>query len=94
MSRRPYTLFLGAALLVSAAGCRSSCGDRHSWFTSNTHAGAPCQLVGSGKLLAGCSDPITGQPVPCGPPTTLIPGGSYPGVMPGDNELPFPAPQT
>jgi hypothetical protein len=48
--------------------------------------------VGSGKLADGCYDSITGQPVPCPPPTMLIPGGTYPGVVPGDNELPFPGP--
>jgi hypothetical protein len=96
MSRRPFGLFLGIALLAAASGCRtncgSSCGDRHSWFSSNTRSGSPCQLVGSGKLLDGCYDPVTGQPVPCPPPTTLIPGGTYPGTLPRADELPFPGP--
>jgi hypothetical protein len=101
MSRFPCALLLGAALLTAAAGCRTNCGsscnDRHSWFTSNSRSNVPCQLVGNGKLLDGCYDPISGQPVPCPPPTTVIPGGSYPGgsypgVLPRADELPFPGP--
>jgi hypothetical protein len=89
---RPSTLLIGAALLSSSAGCRSC---NHPWFTaSNTRGPAPCQLVGSGKPLAeGCYDAITGQPVPCPPANTLIPGGGYPGAPTSPpNELPYPSP--
>jgi hypothetical protein len=97
MVRRSSALVLGAALLVSAAGCRT-CGDR-GWFSSHAAppGGPPCALAGSGaQPLEGCYDAITGQPVPCPPATGVIPGGSYPLPAPGGaglpNELPFPSP--
>jgi hypothetical protein len=98
MVRRSSALVLGAALLASAAGCRS-CGDR-GWFSSHAAppGGSPCALVGSGaKPLEGCYDAVTGQPCPCPPATGVIPGGAYPLPAPGGlgtppNELPFPSP--
>ncbi len=92
MFRRPSALLLGTALVVSAAGCRT-CNNPHGWFSSNTSADVPCQLTS--RPMDGCYDAITGQPVPCSPPTTLIPGGTYPGTLPPGtrpDELPFPAP--
>ena len=94
MLRHPSALIFGTALLVSAAGCRNC--DGTGWFSSHTRSGAPCTLVGSGKPLEGCYDAITGQPVPCPPPTGVIPGGGYPLPPPAGstlpNELPFPSP--
>ncbi len=95
---RPSLVALGIVFLASAIGCRNLCGDRGS-LTSHNRSAAPCQLVGSGKPMAeGCYDAITGQPVPCPPSSTVIPGGSYPlpsAGIPGStrpDELPFPAP--
>jgi hypothetical protein len=87
MSRRYSTLLLGSTLLF-LAGCRSTCWDRHSWFSSNGRSEAPCRLTSSGQLQEGCYDPVTGQPVPCPPATSVIPGG----VTPRPDELPFPGP--
>jgi hypothetical protein len=92
MSRRASTLLFGVALLGLSAGCRSSCGDRHSWFSSTNRPDAPCHLTSGGGAMGGCYDAITGQPVPC-PPGTLVPGGGVPGgTLPRPDELPFPGP--
>jgi hypothetical protein len=93
MVRRSSAVVLGVALLLSAAGCRLC--DRTGWFSSNTNQAAPCQLTGSGRPMEGCFDAITGQPVPCPPSATVVPGGAYPaptGVIPNGrpDELPMP----
>jgi hypothetical protein len=98
MSRLLSVLLLGVALLMSAVGCRQNCcGSNSCPVSSNTHYDAPCQLTGNGKMMDGCYDAITGRPVPCPPPSTMVlPGGAYPTPTPTPmsppNELPFPAP--
>lgn len=95
MFRRATTLFLGITLLSAATGCRTSCGNGHGWFTSNSRGEPPCQLTSNGKLMEGCFDPITGRPVPCPPADSaiLIPGGTVqPGLAPRPDELPYPSP--
>ncbi|MFO0821926.1 MAG: hypothetical protein U0792_02215 [Gemmataceae bacterium] len=60
-------------------------------------SGVPYTLTGGSRMQEGCFDPVTGQPVPCPPPTTLIPGGTYPpptGSGAPQNELPYPSPST
>jgi hypothetical protein len=91
MSRRTSALLFGVALLGLSAGCRSSCGDRHSWFSSTSRPDVPCQLTSGGRVLDGCYDAITGQPVPCPPPGTLVPGGGG-ALPPRPDELPVPGP--
>lgn len=97
MSRRVSVLLL-AAVLASAAGCRNpACGERHGLFTSHTRSEPKCTLVGSGGRMPaeGCYDAVTGQPIPCPPSTTTIPGGTYPPPPAGPgrpDELPFPGP--
>ena len=103
MFRRSSALILGAALLAASTGCRSTCNSNsgcssgHGWFTSNSRTGAPCQLTSNGKLMDGCFDPISGQPVPCPPPGSggVIPGGTFPPPMTTPtrpDELPYPSP--
>lgn len=77
MLRRAFLVAAVAALLAAQTGCRSQCGERHSWFSSRSRAETPCQTVGRNT---GCFDAATGAPVPCptGTPTTVIPGGAYP----------------
>ena len=93
------SLLIGSAVLLAAQmGCRSRCGDRRpGLFTSNKKQDMPCQTVGRNT---GCFDAMTGQPVPCpsGVPSTVIPGGGYPGypsIVPGGprpDELHMPSP--
>jgi hypothetical protein len=97
MFRRLSTLTLGAALLVFAAGCRSTCNNQPGCFASGSGTPAPCHLTSNPRET--CFDAVTGMPIPCPPQggTTVIPGGSYPynpGTIPGSqpNELPFPSP--
>lgn len=105
MFRRSSVLILGAVLLASSSGCRSTCnnnsgsGSGHGWFTANSrNSGAPCHLTSNNNnMMEGCFDPITGRPVPCPPPGTgvVIPGGTYqpPLTTPTrPDELPFPSP--
>lgn len=97
MCRRLSTFACVAALIAVQFGCRSSCGDRHGWFSARARCEAPCQLVGRND---GCFDGATGQPCPCPPEAlgNLIPGGpfpAYPGPAPGvgsPNELHMPLP--
>lgn len=100
MSRPVFGVLVGV-LLVSANGCRSNCGSRQAASPApcSTVSGVPYTLTGGGgRVMEGCYDPITGRPVPCPPPTTLIPGGTYPppsgGGFPPPNELPYPSPST
>jgi hypothetical protein len=93
MYRRVLPLLLGALLLTASAGCRSSCGTRPGWFTSNSRNDAPCHLTGN--VTEGCFDPVTGRPVPCPPAGSgiVIPGGTAaPGMAPRPDELPYPSP--
>jgi hypothetical protein len=95
MFRRTSALIIGAALLTNMTGCRTSCGNGHGWFTSNSRSNQPCQLTSNGKLMEGCFDPVTGRPIPCPPAdsTILIPGGTTPpGLSPRPDELPYPSP--
>jgi hypothetical protein len=91
MSCRSTVLFAVAAIACTLSGCRN-CGDRFSWFTSNHRKEAPCQLMGSSGMKEGCYDAITGQPIPCPPEASIVPGGGIPGIPPRANELPFPGP--
>ena len=91
MLRRLLVIAAAVALVGLQSGCRSQCGDRRpGWFTSNSKCETPGQTVGRN---GGCFDAATGQPVPC-PPTTVIPGGSFPSVVPGPrpDELHMPSP--
>ncbi|HSQ56570.1 MAG TPA: hypothetical protein VLM40_12580, partial [Gemmata sp.] len=91
MSRRVRFLVVSSVLLGLTAGCRSTCGEPRSWFASNSRCEAPCRLAGNSQMMDGCYDAITGQPVPCSPPGTLVPGGVAPGgAIPRPDELPFP----
>jgi hypothetical protein len=101
MSRR-LSAFVVAALVAAQFGCQSSCqsscGERRGLFTSHRRSCAPCQTTGRN---GGCFDAATGQPCPCPPEGTVLPGGSpYPipggslpgGAFPGGGELHMPAP--
>lgn len=107
MFRRSSLLILGAALIAGSTGCRSTCNSNsnsgcntgHGWFSSNSrNAGAPCQLTSNGRMMEGCFDPISGQPIPCPPAGSGViiqPGGAFPspGAAPArPDELPFPGP--
>ncbi|MFO0802155.1 MAG: hypothetical protein U0791_03385 [Gemmataceae bacterium] len=77
MARRVSMMVLAAALVASAAGCRSSCSK--GWFTSASRGPAECQLVGRPGEV------VIGTPVPGG---TYVPGPAGG----GSGELPFPQP--
>jgi hypothetical protein len=85
MSRKVSILALAVATFAAAGGCRHRCG---GWFTSNTRADAPCQLVGSAP---GCPEGLpVGGSFPAGVPGGVLPGGGFaPG---GATELPLPQP--
>ena len=95
MLRRAFLVAASATLIAAQTGCRSSCGERHSWFTSRARSEAPCQTVGRNT---GCFDAATGKPVPCPPgaPGSVVPGGTFPMLGPGGSgpiEVgPMPAP--
>ena len=91
MSRRAILIF-GALFLALSTGCRSSCSSRPGWFTAHTQGSAPCHLTSN--ATEGCFDPVTGQPLPCPPDSSiLIPGGTAPpAVAPRPDELPYPSP--
>ena len=57
MFRRTSALLIGAAILTTVTGCRTSCGSGHGWFTSNSRGEPPCQLTGNAKMMEGCFDP-------------------------------------
>jgi hypothetical protein len=102
MCRLVFGMLLGV-LLISGSGCRSKCGSRQALAPApgptpcSSMSGVPYTLTGGGRMQEGCFDPVTGQPVPCPPPTTVIPGGTYPppmGSVSPPNELPYPSPST
>ncbi|QEG26823.1 hypothetical protein GobsT_15700 [Gemmata obscuriglobus] len=73
MFRRALLVAAVAALIAAQTGCRSACGERHSWFSSRSSSDVPCRTVGRSS---GCFDTATGASVPC--PTgggMLVPGG-------------------
>lgn len=89
MVRRAAVLGV-AGVLVAAAGCRHSCGDR-GWFTGFGRGSAPGNLVGRSGGVEVCADPV-------GPGVPVSGGGIGPGfggtLMPrsavGAEELPLP----
>lgn len=77
MVRRVSMMVLAAALVASAAGCRSSCSK--GWFTSASRGPAECQLVGRPGEV------VIGTPVPAGTYVPNAGGGELP--FPQPNEL-------
>lgn len=71
-----------AVLGAAQTGCMSRCGERHGWFSSHMRSEAPCQTVG--RNSAGCFDTVSGPSVA---PTTVIPGGTYPPIVPGGQPI-------
>lgn len=95
MSRYLSALLLGT-LSLTATSCRSNCASRQGITTSNTRSDVPCSLTsGAGnRMMEGCYDAITGQPVPCPPSSMVLPSPTYQpptSAGPRPDELPFPS---
>ncbi len=93
MVRRASLVGLAAALLTTAAGCWSSCGERRGLFMCRQPCEPPCQLVGRHGGFPVGQDP--GYPIGAVPADAAVPGGAVPfpgsGGQPAD-VLPFPQP--